>query len=103
MRKEAVSSSDNAEDTSMLAPESVLAWIVIGGHRWMARRHYCEGLRIWSAWQHCGGHHWRGDCRDVGSTLRPLYGVTASFAGNVVASALGAVILLLLIGLLRRA
>ena len=84
----------------MLAPESVLAWIVIGAIAgWLAGivvKGYGFGLL---------GNIVVGIIGAViAGMLAPRLGLyTASFAGNVVASTLGAVILLLLIGLLRRA
>jgi uncharacterized membrane protein YeaQ/YmgE (transglycosylase-associated protein family) len=84
----------------MLAPESVLAWIVIGAIAgWLAGiivKGYGFGLL---------GNIVVGIIGAViAGMLAPRLGLyTASFGGNVVASTLGAVILLLLIGLLHRA
>jgi uncharacterized membrane protein YeaQ/YmgE (transglycosylase-associated protein family) len=83
----------------MLAPESVLAWIVIGAIAgWLA------GVLVKGY-----GHGLIGNIvigilgAGVAGLLAPRLGLhTESFGGNVVASLLGALVLLILVGLIRR-
>jgi uncharacterized membrane protein YeaQ/YmgE (transglycosylase-associated protein family) len=83
----------------MLAPESVLAWIVIGAIAgWLA------GVLVKGY-----GHGLIGNIvigilgAGVAGLLAPRLGLhTESFGGNIVASLLGALVLLILIGLVRR-
>jgi uncharacterized membrane protein YeaQ/YmgE (transglycosylase-associated protein family) len=83
----------------MLAPESVLAWIVIGAIAgWLA------GVLVKGY-----GHGVIGNIvigilgAGVAGLLAPRLGLhTESFGGNIVASLLGALVLLILIGLVRR-
>jgi uncharacterized membrane protein YeaQ/YmgE (transglycosylase-associated protein family) len=87
------------KEATMLAPESVLAWIVIGAIAgWLAGllgKGYGFGLigNIVVGILGAG----------VAGLLAPRLGVyTESFGGNVVASLLGALVLLFLVGLVRR-
>jgi len=83
----------------MLAPESVLAWIIIGAIAgWLA------GVLVKGY-----GHGLVGNIvigilgAGVASLLAPSLGLhTESFGGNIVASVLGALVLLFLAGLVRR-
>jgi uncharacterized membrane protein YeaQ/YmgE (transglycosylase-associated protein family) len=83
----------------MLAPESVLAWIVIGAVAgWLAGllvKSYGFGLVSNIVVGILGA--------GVAGLLAPRLGLhTESFGGNIVASLLGALILLFLVGLVRR-
>jgi len=83
----------------MLAPESILAWIVIGAIAgWLA------GLLVKGYGFGLIGNNVVGILgAGVAGLLAPRLGVyTESFGGNIVASLLGALVLLLLIGLVRR-
>jgi uncharacterized membrane protein YeaQ/YmgE (transglycosylase-associated protein family) len=83
----------------MLAPESILAWIVIGAIAgWLA------GLLVKGYGFGLIGNIVVGILgAGVAGLLAPRLGVyTESFGGNIVASLLGALVLLLLIGLVRR-
>jgi uncharacterized membrane protein YeaQ/YmgE (transglycosylase-associated protein family) len=83
----------------MLAPESILAWIVIGAIAgWLA------GLLVKGYGFGLIGNIVIGILgAGVAGLLAPRLGVyTESFGGNIVASLLGALVLLLLIGLVRR-
>jgi uncharacterized membrane protein YeaQ/YmgE (transglycosylase-associated protein family) len=81
----------------MMAPESVLAWIVIGAIAgWLA------GLLV-------KGFGLIGNIvvgilgAGVAGLLAPRLGLhTESFGGNIIASLLGALVLLFLVGLVRR-
>jgi uncharacterized membrane protein YeaQ/YmgE (transglycosylase-associated protein family) len=83
----------------MLAPESILTWIIIGAIAgWLA------GLLVKGR-----GHGLIGNIvigilgAGVASLLAPRLGLqTESFAGNIIASLLGALLLLFLAGLARR-
>jgi uncharacterized membrane protein YeaQ/YmgE (transglycosylase-associated protein family) len=83
----------------MLAPESILAWIVIGAIAgWLA------GLLVKGYGFGLIGNIVVGVLgAGVAGLLAPRLGLyTESFGGNIVASLLGALVLLLLIGLVRR-
>jgi uncharacterized membrane protein YeaQ/YmgE (transglycosylase-associated protein family) len=83
----------------MLAPESIVAWIVIGAIAgWLA------GLLVKGYGFGLIGNIVVGILgAGVAGLLAPRLGVyTESFGGNIVASLLGALVLLLLIGLVRR-
>jgi uncharacterized membrane protein YeaQ/YmgE (transglycosylase-associated protein family) len=83
----------------MLAPESILAWILIGAIAgWLA------GLLVKGYGFGIIGNIVIGILgAGVAGLLAPRLGVhTESFGGNVVASLLGALALLLLVGLVRR-
>jgi uncharacterized membrane protein YeaQ/YmgE (transglycosylase-associated protein family) len=83
----------------MLAPESILAWIVIGAIAgWLA------GVLVKGY-----GHGLIGNIvigilgAGVAGLLAPRLGLhTESFGGNVIASLLGALLLLVLVGLVRK-
>ena len=84
----------------MLAPESSVAWIVIGAIAgWLA------GLLVKGYGFGLIGNIVVGILgAGVAGLLAPRLGLyTESFGGNIVASLLGALVLLLLIGLVRRA
>ncbi len=84
----------------MLAPESIVAWIVIGAIAgWLA------GLLVKGYGFGVIGNIVVGILgAGVAGVLAPRLGLyTESFGGNIVASLLGALVLLLLIGLVRRA
>jgi uncharacterized membrane protein YeaQ/YmgE (transglycosylase-associated protein family) len=83
----------------MLAPESILAWIAIGAIAgWLA------GLLVKGYGFGLIGNIVVGILgAGVAGLLAPRLGLyTGSFGGNIVASLLGALVLLLLIGLVRR-
>jgi len=83
----------------MLAPESIVAWIVIGAIAgWLA------GLLVKGYGFGLIGNIVVGILgAGVAGLLAPRLGLyTESFGGNIVASLLGALVLLLLIGLVRR-
>jgi uncharacterized membrane protein YeaQ/YmgE (transglycosylase-associated protein family) len=83
----------------MLAPESVLAWIIIGAIAgWLA------GLLVKGYGFGLIGNIVIGILgAGIAGILAPRLGLyTASTGGNIVAATLGALILLLLIGLVRR-
>jgi uncharacterized membrane protein YeaQ/YmgE (transglycosylase-associated protein family) len=83
----------------MLAPESILAWIVIGAIAgWLA------GLLVKGYGFGLIGNIVVGILgAGVAGLLAPRLGLyTESFGGNIVAALLGALVLLLLIGLVRR-
>jgi len=83
----------------MLAPESILAWIVIGAVAgWLA------GLLVKGYGFGLIGNIVVGILgAGVAGLLAPRLGVyTESFGGNIVASLLGALVLLFLIGLVRK-
>ena len=83
----------------MLAPESILAWIVIGAIAgWLA------GLLIKGYGFGLIGNVLIGILgAGVAGLVAPRLGIqTESFGGNIVASLLGALVLLLLVGLMRR-
>jgi uncharacterized membrane protein YeaQ/YmgE (transglycosylase-associated protein family) len=83
----------------MLAPESILAWIVIGAIAgWLAAL-LVKGYGFGLIGNIVVGILGAG----VAGLLAPRLGVyTESFGGNIVASLLGALVLLLLVGLVRR-
>ena len=83
----------------MLAPESVIAWIVIGAIAgWLA------GLIVKGYGFGLIGNIVVGIVgAAIAGFLAPRLGLyTASTAGNIVAATVGALILLLLVGLFRR-
>jgi uncharacterized membrane protein YeaQ/YmgE (transglycosylase-associated protein family) len=83
----------------MLAPESVLAWIIIGAIAgWLA------GLLVKGYGFGLIGNIVVGILgAGIAGLLAPRLGVhTESFGGNIVAALLGALILLFLVGLVRR-
>jgi uncharacterized membrane protein YeaQ/YmgE (transglycosylase-associated protein family) len=83
----------------MLAPESILVWIIIGAVAgWLA------GLLVKGYGFGLIGNIVVGILgAGVASLLAPTLGVhTESMGGNIVASLLGALVLLLLVGLVRR-
>ena len=83
----------------MLAPESVIAWIVIGAVAgWLA------GLLVKGYGFGLIGNIIVGILgAGIAGFLAPSLGLyTASTGGNIVAATLGAIILLFLIGLVRR-
>ena len=83
----------------MLAPESIVAWIVIG-----AIAGWLSGLLVKGYGFGLIGNIVVGILgAGVAGLLAPRLGLyTESFGGNIVASLLGALVLLLLIGLVRR-
>lgn len=83
----------------MLAPESILAWIIIGAIAgWLA------GLLVKGYGFGLIGNIVVGILgAGVAGLLAPRLGLyTASTGGNIVAATLGALILLFLVGLVRR-
>lgn len=83
----------------MLAPESILAWIIIGAIAgWLA------GLLVKGYGFGLFGNIIVGILgAGVAGLLAPRLGLyTASTGGNIVAATLGALVLLLLVGLIRR-
>lgn len=84
----------------MLAPESILAWIIIGAIAgWLA------GLLVKGYGFGLIGNIVIGILgAGIAGLLAPRLGLyTASTGGNIIAATLGALLLLLLIGLVRRA
>jgi uncharacterized membrane protein YeaQ/YmgE (transglycosylase-associated protein family) len=84
----------------MLAPESVIAWIIIGAVAgWLA------GLLVKGYGFGLIGNIIVGILgAGIAGFLAPSLGLyTASTGGNIVAATLGAIILLFLVGLVRRA
>jgi uncharacterized membrane protein YeaQ/YmgE (transglycosylase-associated protein family) len=83
----------------MLAPESILVWIIIGGIAgWLAGR-LVKGYGFGFIGNVVIGILGAG----VAGLLAPSLGVhTESVGGNIVASLLGALVLLLLVGMVRR-
>ncbi|MEI9902525.1 MAG: GlsB/YeaQ/YmgE family stress response membrane protein [Hyphomicrobium sp.] len=84
----------------MLEPQSVLAWIIIGAIAgWLA------GLLVKGYGFGLFGNIVVGILgAGIAGLLAPTIGIhTESFGGNVVAALVGALILLLLVGLVRRA
>ena len=84
----------------MLAPESIIAWIIIGAIAgWLA------GVLVKGYGFGVLGNIVVGilGAAVAGILARSLNLYTESFVGNVVAATLGALVLLLLIGLVRRA
>lgn len=84
----------------MLAPESVLAWIIIGAIAgWLA------GLLVKGYGFGLVGNIVIGILgAGIAGILAPTFGLyTQSTGGNIVAATVGALILLILIGLVRRA
>jgi uncharacterized membrane protein YeaQ/YmgE (transglycosylase-associated protein family) len=86
-------------ETSMLAPESILTWVVIGAIAgWLA------GLLVKGYGFGLIGNIVIGILgAGVAGLLAPRLGIhTESFGGNIVASLLGALVLLLLVGVVCR-
>jgi uncharacterized membrane protein YeaQ/YmgE (transglycosylase-associated protein family) len=84
----------------MLAPESVLAWIIIGAIAGWLAGVVLKGYGFGLVGNIVVGILGAG----IAGLLAPRLGLyTASTAGNIVAATLGAIILLFLIGLFRRA
>ena len=84
----------------MLEPQSILAWIVIGAIAgWLA------GLLVKGYGFGLFGNIVIGILgAGIAGLLAPALGIsTQSFGGNIVAALLGALVLLLLVGLVRRA
>jgi uncharacterized membrane protein YeaQ/YmgE (transglycosylase-associated protein family) len=83
----------------MLAPESILAWIVIGAIAgWLAGR-LVKGYGYGLVGNIVVGILGAG----VASLIAPRLGLhTESFGGNIIASLLGALLLLFLVGLVRK-
>ncbi len=84
----------------MLEPQSILAWIVIGAIAgWLA------GLLVKGYGFGLLGNIVVGILgAGIAGLLAPRLGIyTESFGGNIVAALLGALVLLLLVGLVRRA
>jgi uncharacterized membrane protein YeaQ/YmgE (transglycosylase-associated protein family) len=84
----------------MLEPQSILAWIVIGAIAgWLA------GLLVKGYGFGLFGNIIVGILgAGIAGILAPRLGIyTASFGGNIVAATLGALVLLLIVGLVRRA
>lgn len=84
----------------MLEPQSILAWIVIGAIAgWLA------GLLVKGYGFGLIGNVVVGILgAGIAGLLAPRLGIyTESFGGNIVAALLGALVLLLLVGLVRRA
>jgi uncharacterized membrane protein YeaQ/YmgE (transglycosylase-associated protein family) len=83
----------------MLAPESILVWVIIGAIAgWLA------GLLVKGYGFGLVGNVMIGILgAGVASLLAPVLGLhTESMGGNIVASLLGALVLLLLVGIVRR-
>src|SRR5215475_5072791 len=86
-------------ENEMLEPQSILAWIIIGAVAgWLA------GLLVKGYGYGLFGNIVIGILgAGVASLLAPRLGLhTETFGGNIVASLLGALVLLLLVGLVRR-
>ena len=83
----------------MLAPESILAWIVIGAIAgWLAGK-LVKGYGYGLIGNIVVGILGAG----IASLLAPRLGLhTETFGGNIVASLLGALLLLFLVGLVRK-
>jgi uncharacterized membrane protein YeaQ/YmgE (transglycosylase-associated protein family) len=83
----------------MLAPESILGWIVIGAIAGWLAGVLVKGYGFGLIGNIVVGILGAG----IAGLLAPRLGLhTASFGGNIIASLLGALVLLLLIGLIRR-
>jgi uncharacterized membrane protein YeaQ/YmgE (transglycosylase-associated protein family) len=96
----AIGASNPEMETPMLAPESVIAWIVIGAIAgWLA------GLLVKGYGFGLIGNIVVGILgAGIAGLVAPRLGIqTESFGGNIVAALLGALILLALVGLVRRA
>lgn len=84
----------------MLEPQSILAWIIIGAIAgWLA------GLLVKGYGFGLIGNIIVGILgAGIAGILAPRLGIyTESFGGNIVAATLGALVLLLIVGLVRRA
>lgn len=84
----------------MLEPQSILAWIIIGAIAgWLA------GLLVKGYGFGLIGNIIVGILgAGIAGILAPWLGIyTESFGGNIVAATLGALVLLLIVGLVRRA
>jgi uncharacterized membrane protein YeaQ/YmgE (transglycosylase-associated protein family) len=83
----------------MLAPESILGWIVIGAIAGWLAGVLVKGYGFGLIGNIVVGILGAG----IAGLLAPRLGLhTASFGGNIIASLLGALVLLLLVGLIRR-
>ena len=83
----------------MLAPESILAWIIIGAIAGWLAGVLVKGYGFGLIGNVVVGMLGAG----VAGLLAPRLGLhTESFGGNIVASLLGALVLLVLVGLVRR-
>jgi uncharacterized membrane protein YeaQ/YmgE (transglycosylase-associated protein family) len=83
----------------MLAPESILGWIVIGAIAGWLAGVLVKGYGFGLIGNIVVGILGAG----IAGLLAPRLGLhTESFGGNIIASLLGALILLLLVGLIRR-
>jgi uncharacterized membrane protein YeaQ/YmgE (transglycosylase-associated protein family) len=84
----------------MLAPESILAWIIIGAIAGWLAGVLVKGYGFGLIGNIIIGILGAG----VAGLLAPRLGLyTESFLGNIVAATLGALVLLLIVGLVRRA
>lgn len=84
----------------MLEPQSVLAWIVIGAIAGWLAGVLVKGYGFGVIGNIVIGILGAG----ISGLLAPALGLyTASFGGNIIAALLGALLLLLLVGLIRRA
>jgi uncharacterized membrane protein YeaQ/YmgE (transglycosylase-associated protein family) len=83
----------------MLAPESILGWIVIGAIAGWLAGVLVKGYGFGLIGNIVVGILGAG----IAGLLAPRLGLqTESFGGNIIASLLGALVLLLLVGLIRR-
>ena len=84
----------------MLAPESILAWIIIGAIAGWLAGVLVKGYGFGAIGNIIIGILGAG----VAGLLAPRLGLyTESLLGNIVAATLGALVLLLIVGLVRRA
>ena len=84
----------------MLAPESILAWIIIGAIAGWLAGVLVKGYGFGLIGNIVIGILGAG----IAGLLAPRLGLTQkSFLGNIVAATLGALVLLLIVGLVRRA
>ncbi len=84
----------------MLEPQSVLSWIVIGAIAGWLAGVLIKGYGFGLIGNIVVGILGAG----IAGLIAPRLGIyTASFGGNIVAALLGALLLLLLVGLVRRA
>jgi uncharacterized membrane protein YeaQ/YmgE (transglycosylase-associated protein family) len=87
------------KEDAMLAPESILAWIIIGAIAGWLAGVLVKGYGFGLIGNVVVGMLGAG----VAGLLAPRLGLhTESFGGNIVASLLGALVLLVLVGLVRR-
>ena len=88
-----------AEEIEMLAPESILAWIIIGAIAGWLAGVLVKGYGFGLIGNIVIGILGAG----IAGLLAPRLGLyTESLLGNIVAATLGALILLLIVGLVRR-